>query len=172
MTFSNSILIWTTVTSRWEVVFGLQRWQAITRQFPCWFGMAYEFEKYWCCDLCILLVLLVVLSEAIRNSPSWTYHWNSIKEVGKMIHSASFKHCVSITLMGSSEVPKNKQHMSTETLLWSSAGKSFALSLLAVLAVSLAVCFPAADNIQLHLFSSLCSHWDDFGYTFTWCTNC
>lgn len=93
-------------------------------------------------------MLLVLLSEAIRNSSSWTYHWNSIKEVGK-INSASFNHCFSVTL-GSSEVPKSKQHMSIETLLWNSAGKSFALLLLAVLAVSLAVCFPAADNIELH----------------------
>lgn len=121
MTLSNSILMWSAVTSRRRVVFGLlfttrQRWQTTPKQSShgglVRFVSCFISKKYWCCDHCILLVLLVLLFEALKDSPSWTCHWYLLKEVGKMINSAFFSHCVSVTLMGSSEVPNNnnKKH--------------------------------------------------------------
>ena len=90
---------------------------------------------------------------------------NSLKEVEKMMNSAFFRHCVSIILRDRPDPWQrcltNEQHTSFEAPLWNSVGKSFSSLLLMALAVSLAICFSATDNIKLDSFF-LMQHQDCF----------
>lgn len=145
---------------RWCLYYRLQLDEGdkpfLGKDFPWWFGMAY--------DLLHLKKILVLWLMLYFTSAADHFIWscrgisipNSLKELGKMINSAIFRHCASIILMDSPDPWQrfltNKQHKSFEALLWNSAGKSFSSSLLMVLAVSFAICFPATDNIKLHAF--------------------